>query len=87
MLHLIELIYHRGSVWTLLNAQLYFIIMLYSHVRVLVPNIYFWYILAIDANAASLNVIETEEESNDGALPRAWWPHLERLTEMWSVQS
>lgn len=32
---------------------------------------YFRYILPIDAYAASLNIIETEEESHNGALPRA----------------
>lgn len=41
-------------------------------------NTYFRYILAIDANAASLDIVEAEDESNDGALPRAWWPHLGR---------
>lgn len=44
-------------------------------------SLYLWYILAIDADAASLNVVETEDESNDGALSRAWLSHLEGSTQ------
>lgn len=39
--------------------------------NVAVVVVYFRYILPVDADAASLNVIEAEEESHDGALPRA----------------
>lgn len=44
-------------------------------------NVYFWYILAIDGNAASLNIIEPEDESNDGAFSRARWSHLHSWVE------
>ena len=64
MLHLIENVSQRHS-W---NSNVIY----EAEIRVLalVPNTYFRYILTIDANAASMNVIETEDKSNDSALPR-----------------
>lgn len=72
MLNLIENVSQRHS----LNSNL--IYEAEVHVLALVPNTYFWYILAIDANAASINVIETEDKSNDSALPRPWLSHLRK---------
>lgn len=39
-------------------------------------NPYRWYILAVNAYAASLNVIEAKEQSYDCAFPRTWGSNL-----------
>jgi len=42
---------------------------------------YLGYVLAVDADAASLDVVETEEQPDDGALARPRLAHLREVTQ------